>query len=322
MERMSAFAERVAAAAGYSANIEMVPQAEKLGGNGPIMADGLCAMSSKVTYAGAIGHPHIHPVFESFAAACEQVISLADPASTHAFEFVDGKLLMGEMQSLRTIDWHHLIQRLPEEALLNLLSHTDLIACVNWTMLFGMNSILKGFQDVLPRLDKRLQFFVDLADPRKRTKEDVIEVCHLITGLQQHADVIFGMNEQESAQVEAHLLGETDMDLRNRAIRLREALDLSYVVIHPLRSACVATRDGVFSYEGPYTAQPKLTTGAGDTFNAGFCRGLLAGLDPNEALGTGMCASGFYVRQARPPMYEELAAFMHAWAQTDCGEIE
>ncbi len=321
MESMDQFAQRVAAAAGYSANIEMVPQQIKLGGNGPILADGLRHMGCAVTYVGALGEPDIHMVFKELAAACARVVSLTNPAETDALEFVDGKLMMGKMQTLEEINWENLLAHIPEGEFLNLLNEQAMLACVNWTMLPKMNGILTGLNGLLSRCEHRPYLFIDLADPRKRTREDIRGVLDILSGLQEHANVILGMNEQESAQVEQILLGETDMDIRNRAIRVRSALDLDMVLIHPVRSACVADENGVYMMEGPYTPTPKLTTGAGDTFNAGFCRGILSGLTPEQAVGSGVCASGFYVRHARAPQYDELIAFMRDWAAVDCGAI-
>lgn len=318
MDSMAQYAERVQQAVGYSANIELVPVTMKLGGNGPIMADALHHMGCRITYAGALGVPDIHPVFADFAQACDHVISLSDPATTDALEFVDGKLLVGKLQNLLNINWSNLCRHLPEQAMLDLLAEVKLVAAVNWTMLPAMNELLIGLQAMLQRTGNRPIFFVDLADPRKRTREDIQQVLELLTYLQSQADVVLGMNEHESAQVEKIVLGEADMDLRNRAIRLRESLNLHLVVIHPLRSACVADAQGVVQFDGPFTPQPRLTTGAGDTFNAGFCRGLLAGLTPQEAIGCGVCASGFYVREARPPTLPELVAFMRSWAAAEC----
>src|SRR4029077_21020891 len=45
-------AERLAAAAGRSTNIELVSQLNKLGGNGPIMANALASFGLKVSYLG------------------------------------------------------------------------------------------------------------------------------------------------------------------------------------------------------------------------------------------------------------------------------
>jgi sugar/nucleoside kinase (ribokinase family) len=49
---------------------------------------------------------------------------------------------------------------------------------------------------------------------------------------------------------------------------------------------------------GPVTAQPLITTGAGDHFNSGFCLGKLLDLDDLDALLAGVTTSG-YVRTAR-----------------------
>ena len=65
--------------------------------------------------------------------------------------------------------------------------------------------------------------------------------------------------------------------------------------------------------EGPYCANPKLTTGAGDNFNAGFTLGMMMGFDLEEALTMGTANSGFYVRNARSANYQELCEFVKEW---------
>ncbi|MGE4572710.1 MAG: carbohydrate kinase family protein, partial [Candidatus Izemoplasmatales bacterium] len=55
-------------------------------------------------------------------------------------------------------------------------------------------------------------------------------------------------------------------------------------------------------------------TGAGDNFNAGFVLGLLLGLEPDEALLTGMSTSGYYVRNADSPTFADLNKFITDWA--------
>src|SRR5207249_2172540 len=52
-------AERLAAAAGKSTNIELVNRLTKLGGNGPIMANALASFGLKVTYLGNLGYPNL-----------------------------------------------------------------------------------------------------------------------------------------------------------------------------------------------------------------------------------------------------------------------
>ncbi|MCB1123720.1 MAG: carbohydrate kinase family protein, partial [Verrucomicrobiae bacterium] len=68
METIEVFGNRILAAAGQSANIELYINYEKLGGNGPIMANALLNAGLITRYVGALGEATIHPVFEEFAA--------------------------------------------------------------------------------------------------------------------------------------------------------------------------------------------------------------------------------------------------------------
>ena len=65
--------------------------------------------------------------------------------------------------------------------------------------------------------------------------------------------------------------------------------------------------------KGLFTARPKITTGAGDHFNAGFCLGKLLGFNNAQAVLTGVSTSGHYVRTAESPRVSDLAALMRAW---------
>ncbi len=321
MDSMREFSERVAGAVGYSANIEMVPQQVKLGGNGPIMADALSKGGFLVTYIGALGRENVDPVFHEFAASCERVISLADPAHTEALEFNDGKLMMGKMDSLHNVKWENLLEMIDEDELSEWLEGISLVACVNWTMLPFMNGIFDGLTELFKGLSDRMKVFVDLADPRKRAKEDIRDVLELLVNMQKYADIILGLNENESVQVYEVLDGGKTADLSERADNIRRSLGLSMTVVHPIKSACVSHEGGTFFMEGPYTASPRLSTGAGDVFNAGFCKGVLLGGTPEQALASALCSSGYYVRNANAPRHEELIEFMRTWAAADCGAV-
>ncbi|MGM0443721.1 MAG: PfkB family carbohydrate kinase, partial [Fibrobacterota bacterium] len=66
VKTITEFSERTAAASGYSANIEFVPQQVKLGGNGPILANALVQQNYDITYIGALGKDVINPVYADF----------------------------------------------------------------------------------------------------------------------------------------------------------------------------------------------------------------------------------------------------------------
>ncbi len=321
MAEMTQFADRIRDAAGKSCNIELVPHMVKLGGNGPILAHALGELGYKITYMGALGRDGIHPVFQEFADACERVVSLCDPAHTDALEFNDGKILLGKMGSLDEVNWVNLLAHFPDEAIRELLSRMAMVACVNWTMLPFMNGIFKGITSVLQHIEHTIPVFVDLTDPRKRKQEDLIEALGLLSAMQGPANVILGMNEMESEQVAESLGILTARDLEYRADAICSKLGLHMVVIHPRDSAYVAHKGESFHVHGPFTQAPKLTTGAGDVFNSGFCHGVLAGLSPHESIAVGVCASGFYVRNCRSARTAELVDFMYRWASAGCGEI-
>lgn len=313
---ISEFARRIDSAAGKSANIELAPMVEKLGGNGPIMANAQLAHGLDVHYLGALGRENIHPVFQDFAEKTK-AISIADPGVTHAAEFNDGKILLGSMASLDEITYERLCESPGKEALIASFEAADLIAMVNWTMIPYLTSVFKSFlSEVLPALSdsKSRTFFFDLADPEKRSEADLLEVLGVFGQFEKFGKVILGLNLREAEQVDALLgfeaLPNTPENLQSMAARIREKLALDTVVIHPVADSACATPEGTAYAAGPYCEKPKITTGAGDHFNSGFVTARLLGLSPEAALTVAVSTSGYYVRTAVSPSLENLAEFI------------
>ena len=207
-------------------------------------------------------------------------------------------------------------QKLPEKKLIEAFSETSLIALVNWTMLPQMSGILRKLQSqIAPRLggEKRWLFF-DLADPAKRTRDDIASLLRTISRFQKFFKVILGLNWQEARQI-GDVLGidppaETYGTVTDHASRILEKLKIDTVVVHPTSFASAADASGASFVVGPFIAKPKLTTGAGDHFNSGFCLGRLIGADLATSLQIGVASSGFYVRHARSPRLEDLRRFL------------
>lgn len=315
---IKAFSERIAKVAGLSANIELVPIQTKLGGNGPIMANAIIAQEHEVSYIGALGKYYIHPVFRDFADVCKKVITLTEPGHTDALEFYDGKIMMGKMNNLVEVSFENLLEKLPRPELEKLLAETDLVAFTNWTMLSNLNGIILEFNKIISNQKEKPLVFLDLADPKKRTHEDIRNVLTIISDMK--ADTILSMNLSESTIISL-ILGIKEDEILTRAIKIREKMGIAGIVIHPTNGAAIATAAENKWIDGPYTAKPKLTTGAGDNFNAGFCNAWLAGMDPSECLALGVCSSGYYVRNAASATRDELRSFMQQWIDAACGEI-
>jgi sugar/nucleoside kinase (ribokinase family) len=98
--------------------------------------------------------------------------------------------------------------------------------------------------------------------------------------------------------------------VEDNARAIRQALGLACVVIHPRRGATAAVEHESASFAGPFVQQPKISTGAGDHFNAGFCLGRVLGFGLAESLCVGVAASGYYVRTAESPGVTDLADFI------------
>jgi sugar/nucleoside kinase (ribokinase family) len=308
-------AARLAAAAGKSTNVELVNQITKLGGNGPIMANALAAFGLKVTYLGLLGYPNLHPVFRGFAQRAE-VHSIAEPGTTDALEFEDGKIMIGKHASLKEVTWANIQARFGRDRFAEKFGGSDLVGFVNWTMLPYMSDVWASIlREICPALKgPRHILFFDLADPEKRTREDIARALDLIGRFEEYFNVILGLNEKEAYEV-GEVFGlrpaaATPEALVDFGLLLAARLKAGTLVIHPVSCALAISQGKAALAQGPFTPKPLITTGAGDHFNSGFCLGRLLGLDNRMSVLTGVTTSGYYVRTAQSPSIAQIAAMM------------
>ena len=308
-------ARKILGAAGQSSNYELVVKHVKLGGNGPIMANALASIGVSVTYIGNVGYPAVHPAFAELARKAK-VVSIGEPGHTDALEFDDGKLMLGKHQTLHEVNWDNLISRVGRDQLKRLMDGSQLIAMVNWTMLPHMSRIwARMLDEIIPNPERhKRSLFIDLADPEKRTHHDILDALKLLQRFQDQVDVILGLNLKESLEI-ADVLGlagrtRPEEAVEENARNIREQLGLACVVIHPRRSAAAAVEGESATFSGPFVQQPKISTGAGDHFNAGFCLGRVLGFGLEESLCVGVATSGYYVRTTDSPTARQLADFI------------
>lgn len=320
-------AARIERASGLSTNIELYPVQKKIGGNGPIMTQALAMHKADISYIGALGHPSVDDVFMPLADKVK-LYSIAAPGHTDALEFDDGKVMLGKMSSLQDITYARLMEALGQDRLVALLSGADLIANVNWSMLPHMTSLWQQLiKDVLPLLPEKTQkpvFFVDLADPEKREHQEIKEALDLLKQFKSRFFVVLGLNKKEAYDIAGVLglfnpkkLADMTISLEDVNQALYDHINIDAVVIHPVDRSSLVMHGTYTEAMGPYVSKPRLTTGAGDNFNAGFVLGLLLSLTPGEALLTGMATSGYYVRNAQSPTFEDLIGFISDWAENN-----
>lgn len=346
---LAALGQRISRAAGFSTNIELITQKLKLGGNGPILSNALLSYGVNLTYIGALGENSIHPVFEEMVNNCEKSYSLCDPGHSHALEFDDGKLILGKITVLNKITWDRFKELVgsPKE-IAAMIDKSDLFGMENWTMVPYMSQIWQGLIDeVLPLMadrngsdygpdhgsdygsdygsgNKKILAFFDLADPEKRTKEDILSAMKLIGKFESKFRTVLGLNEKELYEIAEVFDIKTDglkkksNDLENTTLKsttmaVYDKLGIYCLVVHPVKEACCVIAGEYYQVDGPYCEKPKLTTGAGDNFNAGFCLGQALGLDPRNSITLGVCTSGYYVKNAKSPTYQEIMDFVKEW---------
>ena len=311
-------AGRLAAAAGRSTNVELVSLMTKLGGNGPIMANSLASFGLTVTYLGLLGYPNVHPVFADFASRA-QVHSIAEPGYTDALEFEDGKIMLGKHDSLKQMNWGNIKTRFGLEKFAAHFGRADLVGFVNWTMITSMSDIWSAvLQEICPVMNgPRRKLFFDLADPEKRTRADLRRALELITSFQKYFDVVLGLNQKEGDEIGAALglkaAHDSPEGLLGLCREIHVRLQVDTVVIHPTSYAVASGPDGAAIVQGPFESKPKITTGAGDHFNSGFCLGKLLGFSTELCLLSGVTTSGFYVRSGRSPNIIDLGQMLRDW---------
>lgn len=319
-ETITDFSGSLGRAAGKSAQYELDRYATKLGGNAPIMSMALSSLGVSTTCLGAVGYPEMDPIFSPLAEKAE-VVSYANPGITNAFEFNDGKLMFADFRPFTEVSWETFQKRVPKERLKQMLSGSGLLALVDWSNIFGVEEIWAGLiREVVEPLAPaaRPSVFFDLADPSARKQEDIREAIETIRLCGRLCPTTLGLNLNEAEKV---LIALSDRDLdrdKGEAKEITESL-MAFLpevtlAVHPRDYSVSASGGELAVRKGKVVSNPRISTGGGDNFNAGFCLGVLLGESAPSCLLLGMAMSCSYVSEGRSPSISELADFVENWA--------
>jgi hypothetical protein len=298
IETIGDFGQRISNASGKSTNIELEVVGKKVGGNGPILSAALRALGFHTTCIG----PLDHEIFAQFSTE-NNAISIGYPGETRALEFADGKILFGEMNGVEKIDIDRILQHVGEEKFVKILHSCDLLCFVNWTMLTKLDGILRWVLGKMNRGDKFI--FFDIADPAKRSGEDVGTLCTTIRRFNGCGKVILGLNLKEASHLLPTIGGrekisETPESLTAAAKTIGQGLGIHACFIHA--NTVSAGYNGASAFaSGYFSPHPKISTGAGDHFNGGFLSEYADNFDLLAALHAGSAAAKYYVDSASSP---------------------
>jgi hypothetical protein len=298
---------------GASFSLELDVESVKLGGNMPIMANALGRFGITVNCIGTLGYPQIHPVFKNFPPTCH-LYSFAEPGLSTAHEFNDGKMMMAQMGMVNTSGWDKISEIIGIETLIRLYAESQLICILNWSEIDVSTDIWKGLlQNVFPAFNAKTKqlMFVDLSDCSKRTTEAISEVFFLLDGFSKYANVILSLNKNETGILYRTMFyKDPGENLAGAGKELFEKLSLHTILIHSSKEVIAINKEQMVTMKTFFTPTPKISTGAGDNFNAGFCAGQLLELDTQLSILLANAFSGFYVRNGVSAEAKDIIEFL------------
>ncbi len=290
--------------------LELEQVVTKIGGNMPIMANALSQLGIIQACVGALGFPQIHPVFHQMPSTCK-LHSFANPGFTKALEFNGAKIMLAEMRDLNKVDWNTIKGRLGLQTLIELFTESDLICLLNWSEIKNSNAIWQGLlTDVLHgHLHTKKRFaFVDLADCTRKSDNSILEATGLLKSFSTYWNVVLGLNLNEALHLHKVLIGHpmTEAEIERAGEKLAEQLSIHSIVVHYSKEALLWEQTGQHRMKSFFIPNPKIATGAGDNFNAGYCAGLLLELNASQRLRLGHASSNHYMRFGESPSASEL----------------
>lgn len=322
IQTIADYGKRIVDSAGLSTNFEFVLQQKKAGGNGTIFAAALGKLGFSTVYIGATGTTSPNEVFQELARYGD-VYGICEPASTEALEFLDGKLICSDLSSFVSFTWDTLCRKIGIETLAQLMDEADVIGFNNWTMLTAMsdcwNHILKEVIPLLKTPPEEKELFFDLADPQKRSKQDILQALQLIEQFQSAGfRVTLGLNLKEATLILGLFTDvPSKIALGDLVTSLSKYIQVHCIVVHPVDCAIAISEGNCICVDGPVCSNPKVTTGAGDNFNAGFMFAKTLGMPLDLCLLCGVSASGYYVRTGEHVDRQKMYEFLDLW-QHDC----
>jgi hypothetical protein len=307
------FGNYIAGKKGSGFSLESEELVQKLGGNMPIMANALAGMGTAVSCIGAFGIPTIVPVFNGMHSNCK-LFSFTNPGITTAIEFTDGKMMLAQMTDLNHADWRTIKEAIGLEKIKSIYGESDMLCLVNWSELDHSNEIWEGILKEVIIPQKQLPektFFFDLSDCSKRSSEAITKGIGLIKDFSKYGAVTLSLNRNEAGIVyRTCFTANMGDNLASAGEGLFEHLNINTLIIHSAKASLAWDRNGVYESEPVFIANPKISTGAGDNFNAGFCIASLMGGSIASCIELANLVASLYMRSGESMDLERLQAYI------------
>ena len=295
------FGAYIAGQGGKSASLELEILDRRMGGNMPNFVRGIAALGAEVWAIGMLGgeQERLDPVFGELSG---RAFSFAPAGTATALEFDDGKIFLAPRYALSGDPWplvEAALGKAPSSGIDALLQSAELIACLNWSELAFMDSLwqklLEKCRSLFSREKEKFVLF-DLCDFSRKSRDELDWVMALMEGFSALRTVILSLNRNEALLLEP---GTEDPREIARNIARRYAID--EILVHSHDGALLQRGDETFTAETALVPKPKISTGAGDHFNAAYAFAALGGKAPAERLGFACRCAGAYVSTGKSP---------------------
>ncbi len=296
-----------------SCGVELQTQLSKLGGNMVITGNALGNLGFKVDCVGTFGLPDILPVFRSMSSNCT-LHSVGDTITATALEFNDSKVILFDPGPYNKLNWEGIKDLLGIDRIKQLLSGKQLISFLNWSEIENSSNIWKGVIDeILPAIIKtgpKPFFFTDFSDCSRRSKREIQFAIDLLGRFRHYFKVVFSLNQNEAALIAKALdLKEHNSD-EEFVKELFKLSNIDIIVIHRTKDALAFDGAEYEKCDTFFCNEPKILTGGGDNFNAGFCYSLFCDLNLFQSLLLANAVSGSYVKTGISPDVNTLIEFL------------
>ena len=305
---ISDFGERLEHRGNRSGAVMLEEVVESIGGNAANTSMALGKLGAKVTCICAAGFPKVNDVFESLQEKVK-LVSYANPGTCLAVELGESKLFFATNGEMNAMTWDEMQNRIGYDCLLSAYDNSDLIGLFNWGEIRSTQLLWNGLlRDIIPKLSYRpRKFFFDFSDISGRNNDELPLLFQTLRAFRNFGEVYVSANHMESKILcKERMVSEGVVD---------------YFIGHGKKSSCLIKHDGTFVLPTRYLSAPKRLTGSGDSFNAGFCYGLLCGLPEENCMSLANATANCLVRTGNQPgkssLCRELEASESLWEKRD-----
>ena len=295
-----------------SSSIQYEVLEKKPGGNMPNFVMALDALSLYPTAVGMLSTESgdIDPIFGKLG---KQRYSYLSAGPAIAFEFEDGKILFSPATIAGISRGESMFSRIEKvfPQFSGSAANADLTVFLNWSELpFAQDLWSDIYAKTLDSsaTDKNRYVLFDLCDTAAKNLTEIEELLSLIGKISLRRRTILSMNKNETLDICRKVTGQR-CSAEEAAQLLFKHFTVDELVIHQHTESITLSAGGMVRKQCVLNKNPKISTGAGDHFNAAYCLASLAGLPAAEKLIFANAYSGAYIAKGSSPNLLDIENF-------------